>query len=307
MLYLLLKQLFLIFKHYHKSQKIKRMKFFTSLFFSACLVLSLAAQDTIPNPGFESWTNHGTYMDPTNWTTLNPYTGAGAVTCSQSNDAHSGSYSVKLTTKSLGSIMVPATLTTGKIDLVTQTVVGGLADTARPAYLTGWYKYAPVNTDTASLEVHFFASQAEIGTGILRVSGTVSTWTHFTVAINYSSGATPDTSRLLFVSSATDTPQVGTALWLDDLAYSNVSGIKETEVQQMRIYPNPASHVVNIDNFDMHASYLQVYSYDGQLVKTFMLHDGANELSIGTLTSGLYLLHSVSKNGYVFRSTLVVE
>jgi len=54
----------------------------------ANILLSTAVFAQIPNNGFESWTNMGTYFNPDQWGTLNNTTAAGGVyTCTQERRA----------------------------------------------------------------------------------------------------------------------------------------------------------------------------------------------------------------------------
>ena len=283
------------------------MKFFTPLVLALFITASLFAQDTLSNPGFENWTNHGTYMDPDGWTTLNPLTGSiGAVTCAQSSsDKHSGSYAVKLTTKSLGSTFIPAILTNGTIDVASQNVVGGKPISSRPLALTGWYKYSPVGADTALFEIDLYSGLTKIGGGQLFV--TTSGWASFSIPITYTSGSTPDTSRIVFNSSAVDTPHVNSTLLLDDLDYSYNSGIAESSYQSFSVYPNPANDLVTLDNRDMHAVTAQLFSVDGKLEKSVTLTEEINTLNIAGMQKGFYVIRAVGRNGITYRSGFVIQ
>jgi len=62
------------------------------------------AQNAIPNPGFELWTNHGSYDDPNSWGTINSLTailGVKTVTKATGVDVHSGTYAIKLQSKTV--------------------------------------------------------------------------------------------------------------------------------------------------------------------------------------------------------------
>ena len=66
--------------------------------------VAFAQNAATPNPGFENWTQVGNRWDPDDWNTLNPNTGIiGILTCTRATgaDVHSGTYAIKLTTKSV--------------------------------------------------------------------------------------------------------------------------------------------------------------------------------------------------------------
>src|SRR5690349_16600835 len=106
----------------------KKHVFFLSLFFSSFVY----AQDPTPNAGFEDWTNVTTcfpnsFVSPNEWDNLNCETNILALTCTQDNNPHSGSYDVKLETKLIFNTAANGIITTGKIKIVglSGTVVGG--------------------------------------------------------------------------------------------------------------------------------------------------------------------------------------
>jgi len=66
---------------------------------------SLAQNAATPNPGFEQWQQVTNYFNPVGWNNLNSNTAiVGVFTCTRASaaaDVHSGTYAIKLTTKSV--------------------------------------------------------------------------------------------------------------------------------------------------------------------------------------------------------------
>jgi hypothetical protein len=273
--------------------------------FPAC-----AQQDTVPNAGFEHWTINPTgYTEPNGWNTFNPITsGTGIYTCLRDSAiVHSGKYSVKLITRNIGE-PTPGILTTGTISATGQALGRGIPIGSRPLSFSGWYQYVPGGVDTATAAITLYKAGVAIGTGSYYMTDTVTTWTPFTVPINYISNGTPDTVQLLFYSGlGTDESPINSSLWLDDLSYSYSTGICDAEILPLKIYPNPANQVITVENNNAQAQILSIYDLTGKLVNILVLHDGKNTLDVLRMNKGPYLLSATGKQGVNYRTLLLVE
>ena len=194
----------------------------------------------IPNPGFENWTPTGfpAYQNPDNWGNLNGSTwlgGIGVLTCERGTgaDVHSGSYSMKLTSKSVfGLGDAPGITVTGTINTGTQALEGGFTYTQRPTHLKGWYKFSPMAGDSGEIRINLWRRNAgvreEVGEGVLSPTATVSSFTRFLVPITYTSASAPDSGRILLVSTNTNNIQIGSILIVDDLEFIDCSSLGVT-------------------------------------------------------------------------------
>ncbi len=285
------------------------MKIFTLSFLFVLAGFALMAQDTIPNAGFEFWTQGGpAYADPNGWQTLNSQTGLISVyTCSlDSATAHEGTRSVKLVTKTGAGFIIPGILSTGAIHQ-DGTIDHGIPISSRPLYLNGWYQYTPVANDTATFSITLFKAGADIGDGAFNTTDNVSAWTYFSVPVNYTTSDVPDSVQLLFFSGTDQASHVGSVLLLDDLSYSYTSGIAETAANPISLYPNPANSQINISNQNMNAASLNLYSVDGRMVKFITMHPGTNTVDVSALPAGFYVLAGIGANGNAYRSQLVID
>lgn len=192
-----------------------------------------AAFAQIPNTGFENWTSTGfpAHLNPNSWGTLNDATSlAGAYTCERGSgaDAHSGSYSIKLTSRSIFGQSAPGIAVTGTINTGTQALEGGFAYAQRPDFLTGWYKYAPASGDNAEIRVTLWRRNAgvreDVGEGILYPNTTVSSFAAFSVPIAYTSANAPDSGQVLLISTNTNSIKIGSVLIVDDLSFLSCAG-----------------------------------------------------------------------------------
>lgn len=260
------------------------------LFLVALIViipLSGFAQNPIPNPGMENWSNG----NPVDWWTSNvPPT---LVPVTQSGDAHTGSSSARLEILNLG-FPYPAELFSGSDG-------NGFPCTQRHAYITGYYKFIPQGPDILSVYGQVWQGTNLIGQAALNINNPSTSWVQFMAPITYFAPGTPDRCKVDFVLSGGSLVTGGVA-YIDDLDFSGINDIEVIDNGQMpnqfelkQNYPNPFNPATNIE-FSIPKSAdvkLVVYNQLGQTVATLV-----NEhLSAGTysadwnaegLPSGIY-------------------
>lgn len=203
--------------------------------------------DQLPDGSFEnSWVEFtaekGKYLDfkTSAFTTLNilyelpddPL--PGKLTAFRTNDAQDGQYAIKLVTADLsGMILVPGAFGTISRDCVGEFLnTGGITIkkefSYKPVALTGYYKYEPVNGDSAVIDMAIYSGNKEIASALLKEKNTVSEWTPFTLTLNYTDPTANATHlKLLFIASACYDfsklqecqGQVGSTLYIDNLKF----------------------------------------------------------------------------------------
>ncbi len=201
--------------------------------FIILLALSLAGfAQGIPNGSFETWASG----EPNDWNTSNQNIVGFDFTTVQkeTSDPQQGSASARLTvvTKTIpfvGTYTLPGVLTLGilNIDLINQTasLTGGYPFTGMPQKLIGYYKYQPVNNDTAVIGLALFKwnnnNKDTIGFGAMYFSGTHTNWTPFEIPVNYPIWDTPDTMNILILNSnpLSSLSHTGTKMWIDNLSF----------------------------------------------------------------------------------------
>lgn len=159
----------------------------------------------------------------------------GPLTAIRDENAHNGNYAMKLTTLMLSSgntsILIP-----GAIGTINSTFINDFLQsdgnigikksyTDSPTAITGYYKYTPVQGDSASISLILYANDEIVATALLKEKNTIDTWTEFNVPINYTSQTQPTHIEMIFSASAgynfSDLQhcqgQVGSTLYLDDI------------------------------------------------------------------------------------------
>ena len=190
----------------------------------------LWAQAT-PNPGFELWTNHtgfSSYETPNGWDSPNSQTATVAtfvcVKATAAADKHSGTYAIKLISKSiLGMQDAPGVATTGTLPTGSGgSITGGIAYTLRPDSIVGWYKYTSVSADYGFAGFRLYGPGGDndsIADATFKTpASTVGTYTRFSKALTYFYPNAVTNSRWLLCSNSNgNAPVLGCILFVDDL------------------------------------------------------------------------------------------
>ena len=279
-----------------------------------CLMLSYHANSqVVPTAGLEVWNNIILYEDPANWSSPNQLTSILGITpVTKSTDAASGTYAAKLVGAYIDQfqLTVPGAIGTGTIDATTQSFKGGFPlNGNNPQALIGYYKYAPVSTDSClifSVLFHWDAVNSKRDTTAIAFysSGVVENYTLFSAPFIPLSGETPD-SAIIIISTSKDilTAQAGSTMYVDDIDLSNAVGVSETPVVAVKMYPNPADETISfqIPN-EWNVKEVEVVNVGGTLVKTFAASAGDFTMGIKQFAPGLYLCQLKDQSGKVVAS-----
>ncbi len=259
--------------------------------------LSEAQNVATPNPGFENWTQVGNHFDPNNWNTLNPNTGIlGVFTCTRATgaDVHSGTYAIKLTTKSVFGVTANGIASTASlITTPPYGVTGGIPYTQRPDSIVGWYKSNPISTADSGFVQFVLLDGANDTVGFVRnymPNTPVATYTRFSMPITYFSTATPVLSYWILSSSNPVTPQVNSSIIIDDIdLIFNPSGINEaSEIAPFQILSNLIDDEIEISNTSGKSTQMKIFDSAGRLAFIKDVQPGSERISLQQLNSGVY-------------------
>lgn len=276
------------------------------LIIGAISVSALANAQSVPNGGFETWTNNGFYEDPNEWTSLNMLGilfGVETTVVSKSTDAHTGTYSAKVETIAADldgngdDDTLPGSMYLGTLDFMSETATNGAAFAYRPDSLTGFFKYAPVNGDMWAVQVTLTkwnaANQSAdvIGTAEFVGMGAESAFTRFSTDIEYLMPDMPDSVQIMVMASG-GMPSPGTALWIDDLSFVTNSTADAPELSAaplIQYYPNPASHSLTV--IAAKSTTIDVYNALGLRIDTVKAKAGEKTtLRTDEYRNGVYFL-----------------
>ena len=282
----------------------KKIYFILLALFVVITINKINAQTTIPNAGFETWTDANT---ATSWTSVNQSVIISTIhSLARSTDSHSGTYAAELKTQAVLTLTVPGICDLGTIDLTTQAVGGGTPFTGRPDTLKGYFKYTPIGADSMLIAIMLSKSNGgvrdTIAGGIFTCSAAVGSYTEFALPIYYNAAYTenPDTMNIILLSSATSTGGNGTTLLIDDLSLVyNPVGISENHAVNYRIYPNPASDHLTISTNDTKniPVNVKIFNLTGQEVyNDNYLNVSNHNINLSSFKEGMYFVKISSNN-----------
>ena len=294
--------------------------------FAILLPALVFSQQQIESPGFEIWEDAGTVLyEPENWSSIKTSDEPGLslaapVVWGQSDDAHSGNYSVYLFNVYVTLIESTAagTLTNGRIHASIIPAEGYAFTQAddprwntpfqsRPDSLAGWFKYNPVEGDTAGIRAILHIDEAKIppnGTEVNWIADAnhqfpghvVDTWTRFSVPFEYLSNGTPE--YLLIVIKAGNGLQAieGSELLVDDLQmiYNDPGGIDDPLNSNTWLYYQNNGFNIKLNNIKNAQFYLM--DMNGKVVFNRDVTGNRIELNV-PITDGIYIGKIVANTG----------
>lgn len=284
------------------------MKTFFTLFCCSFLfgMFALTTQaQTIPNNGFETWTNVNTAGSWKSNNTTYLY-------LRQSTDKHGGTYAAEISTLYAGSAgNLSGIITLGNVNVTTQVVTGGIPISVKPTDLHGYYKYtAGSGSDRTSINVTFTkwtgSSRITLANATFTsvLGQTVSTYTLFTIPITYSpTTIIPDTFNIICKSSQS-TPIVGSKLLVDDLAFTVGTGIEVKLDYEPTVYPNPVNDRVFF-SLDGKEYNINITNMVGQTVLSANTSEQSFSLETSQLPVGYYNVTIDSKTHHFTKKLLV--
>ncbi|MDR2979509.1 MAG: T9SS type A sorting domain-containing protein [Bacteroidales bacterium] len=231
----------------------------------------------------------------------------------ETEDVKDGDYAVRLTTVTFDNILlVPGVLGTITDDFISDYInAGGINVQAEfnfaPLALTGYYKYLPVNGDSAVIEVELYNEDIVIGSGKFIQRNRVEEWTEFTVNVHHNvPGSAVTHIRMLFISSAgynfedlmSCKGQVGSTLYIDDIKFSYESSITESILSDVKVktYPNPATETVTFEFDQQMKGDFFIYNTLGSEVASYPLAGETLNVNVSTLEAGTYLFRVIDNN-----------
>lgn len=216
---------------------------------------------TIPNGGFETWTQRGLVEIPQSWLTTDDVLSAqlggnplplSTNTVIKSTDKRTGNFAARLQTQNfLGQVVVPGLLVLGPRLNLDSDFPGGVPFTARPARFQMYYKLTGLAAAADSAYVQVALTRTVNGTaqpvaGAEQVLTPQTGYTLLDLPLTYVSGGFPDSLRLVVASGVAENITAGTLLTVDDLAFTGtVASTQDAALAAaLNIFPNPSTNGV---------------------------------------------------------------
>lgn len=302
-------------------------RIFTSILSLSIGLLAYSQAPEVPNGDFENWEDFGNYIDPEDWKSLNSETVVfGQTLVTRTEEAHTGSYAVRLETRSLAITTAPAAMSLGyivELDLLDRDMRGGLPSSEAPESFEGYYKFSPEGNDYGFIGCVLFkfdpstGLQDTVARAIFKPTDEVQNYTHFKVDMEYlpgMEGVQHDTMNVIVSSSFKfGDPQAGTVLYVDDLKvnYEGTNSLTQHTADAISVYPNPLSKegtiFVNLPQLDNQVEF-NLVDITGKKIVLRIEHttNGVALKPKKALRSGAYIL-CIRENETVINRKIIVQ
>lgn len=182
---------------------------------------------------------------------------------------------------------------------------------AKPLHFSFYFKYFPVNGDTAYASMSLSDSSSnEVGTAFIEIAGTHSLYTLATTSVVYTSTIVPAFVAIDFRTAKLNSPaHYGTRFVVDDVSAALASLVTTGLVSlaannEVLCFPNPATHELNFilnTSSESDNIHLQLISTEGKRINNLAYSKNGNSLKISTeeLAPGLYFLNFIHE-GYTY-------
>ena len=206
------------------------------------LLLTGTTMAQVANGGFENWSGNV----PDNWSTAN-IAPLNSFPITQSSDAHTGSFSVK------GEVVVNPIFSTQVSAPYLQTVTG-VPVSNDPTSITGSYQFSPIQS-TANFVVGCTVIDVNglpTGIGVLQIFDATSSYSTFSMPIDYTMGGDSPAASVTISFSIADTnalSSIGSWYLVDDVMVDGATGMNESSIQLSELgtpYPLPITDAVTI-------------------------------------------------------------
>jgi hypothetical protein len=258
--------------------------------------------------------------EPVNWSSIKTGDGgdfinnAAPVVWGQSEDAHSGNYSIELFNVFTFGIVATGTASNGRIhpdfnpengyvftdpdDDRWHTVLTG-----HPDSISVWAKYTPLGNDTAHVKVLLHTGDGtipvipeneanRIAYAQVNISGNVDTWTQFKAPFTYYSEESPEYILLITTAGNGTLAIEGSRVWYDDLELIyDPAGINDIPVNQSLIYTSENSIYLNkLPQEHLMGSTIEIMNMNGSVVFSSVISSNIINIDDSRISQGLYLV-----------------
>jgi len=283
------------------------MKNLFSILFSLFIVRVMAQDNPIPNPGFENWSNEGSYYDPADWGSDNYITAGFNVAEVESDTIAVQGLSARLTTKQGQIYNVPGILcSNGFFNEGLLTCQFGFPCTYAFKYFNGYVRYSPSGDDIGGIIAVIWKwspinqKRDTLSKIILDINDTNGLFTYFSEPFSYFGQDTPDSAIITISSSknAGNNPPALSKLNVDNLEFADVTAAQNLLNVKVNVYPNPANESLTMQ-IPPTSEELQVSVYDllGREILMSPLPTNHFHLSTRNFPEGIFFYRIKSSAG----------
>ena len=266
------------------------------------IIFSVHFYAQIPNASFENWT----FNQPDGWTSKNNPPTTPWTFETQVNNTHLGNFAVKseyvLCSSGSSYQVLNSGIYTGNATSHYYVPMGN----NKPTKLFGWYIHYNM-ADSFTVDIRLKSGGLQIGSGTFATKTASPAYSQFTVNINYTSVAIPDSFHIAITWAHCPATTIncscyqlsGTYYIVDDLSFDTNVGLIESSINKtIKLYPNPARSSLTIQTQEDITS-LTIYDTIGESCNYKPLV--SKSIDISDLPNGIYYLEVKTAKGFVHK------
>lgn len=233
--------------------------------------------------------------------------------------AQQGNYAIRLRSVQALTTFIPGVVVTGTFSFQQQQLIQGRPFSYKPTKLKGYFKYFPVNNDSAVAYIHLsrwntnLNRRDTIAVDSLIIIDNQTEWKDFELNLDYSNypGITPDSIVIRFVSSVNagfGGGKVGSELMIDNLSIEfPVSKIKNLDAN-FDVFPNPFQNHLVIQSTNILENHtIEIYNLMGEKVLFQILNHSKQVLDLSFLKSGIYIFVLKDNNQSIIGTQKIIK
>jgi hypothetical protein len=272
------------------------MKKITTLLLFSSIVISAMAQYAVPNFSFENWKPNGPGMWPEQWEAYDSTSTVMFNLFERRQGGTDGNYSIKLNCYEDGAFPTGGWLEMDDtIPFAPQAFALDYIIPAGSAFLT-----------TIRVNLYFYdADGNNISSPSFNLTETSNTFKNAVFQLAFDD--VPPAYYSMDIKFQNIGGEAGDYVVVDNVRFMETytppppppTGIKEVEAFALKLYPNPASELLYINNPPSDAYAVKVTGMDGMQVKQFNVSDMFSGFDISAVSSGIYLVELTDNQGKV--------
>ena len=295
------------------------------------LGIAIFAQNTVPNAGFENWTNGSADGWQSSFSVTFGFFPISYTSGEASEDAHSGNYAMSLTTETLSvagqSVTLPGICQLGNFetDSILAVVMGGNGDidparlvsggvpfNALPKKVKVWAKYLPDAMSNDAMQVIVLATKNTISGAQIVARGTYKSmtmldeYTEITIPVEVEmEGETPDFLNIIFASAGTYNCGEAELLVDDVTVEAEMIGVCNINALSCSVAPNPTSDFIRVDLENNDNFTFELYDMNGRKVLAADDCAAAANIDVRGLAKGTYIAKIIQGNDIVAKKVVI--
>ncbi|MFK7773248.1 MAG: T9SS type A sorting domain-containing protein [Saprospiraceae bacterium] len=286
-------------------------------------IILTGTTEEIPNGDFEIWESIE-YDEVDNFYSFNPFQAYFGLTpmATETSDAYAGSSAIRIENVETYDFDSDVIDTIGFISsnkFFSENPAFGLNTT--PQFISGWYKYAPVENDSATIFLSFTkynsaTEESEIVAEYGFLLGESSSYFPFSFPLTFNE--IPDSVNIGIVSgnvvSNDEYIPLGSVLFLDELSFDFINGTKMPVFSDaLEIYPNPASEfiMIKMDEKIGQPKSVQLTDVMGRVIlfsemKNLIIGNGLLQIDVNDYPTGMYY-YNVETEKSVYTGKVMIQ